>query len=213
VIVGRSKNGEAISKERRTRAALRKLWALRDEAKAEGDLATWRRAKAVLGYIKGKAVISLAETLDVTRGAINRWLQWYEAQGVEGLETVARPGRAPKLKAENQQELVTLIEAGPQAAGYSTGIWTGPMIGDLIYRHYGVRYHNHHVPWVLHRLGFSVQRPRKRLARADAEKQERWLRETFPAIKKKPREAGESFSSRTKPVFGLTEPSIALGHP
>jgi transposase len=38
---------------------------------------------------------------------------------------------------------------------------------------------------MLNDLGFSVQRPRKRLARADAEAQETWLRETFPAIKKK----------------------------
>lgn len=187
--MSRTKKGEAIGSERRTRAALRKLWALRDEAKSSGDLSTWRRAKAILGYIKGKSVISMAETLDVTRGAINRWLQWYEADGVDGLRALPQPGRAPKLGEAQQQELINLVEAGPQAAGYSTGIWTGPMIGDLIHRHFGVRYHNHHVPWVLHRLGFSVQRPRKRLARADAEKQERWLRETFPAIKKKPRAA------------------------
>jgi transposase len=31
----------------------------------------------------------------------------------------------------------------------------------------GVRYHNHHIPRLLHQLGLSVQRPRKRLARAD----------------------------------------------
>jgi transposase len=130
-------------------------------------------------------VITLAEALDVTRGAINRWLQWYEAEGIDGLRTLSAPGRAPKLGAAQQQELITLIEAGPQQAGYSTGIWTGPMVGDLIHRHFGVRYHNHHVPWVLHRLGFSVQRPRKRLARADKEKQELWLRETFPALRKK----------------------------
>jgi len=53
------------------------------------------------------------------------------------------------------------------------------MIGDLIHRHFGVRYHNHHVPWVLHRLGFSVQRPRKRLAPADLANQEIWLRAAF----------------------------------
>ena len=41
------------------------------------------------------------------------------------------------------------------------------MIGDLIEDRFGVRYHNHHVPRLLHQLGFSVQRPRKRLARAE----------------------------------------------
>jgi transposase len=60
------------------------------------------------------------------------------------------------------------------------------MIADLMEQRFGVRYHNHHIPRLLHDLGFSVQRPRKRLARADAEKQAVWLRTTFPAIKKKP---------------------------
>jgi hypothetical protein len=79
----------------------------------------------------------------------------------------------------------TIVEAGPQSAGYQSGVWTGPMIGDLIEARFSVRYHNHHVPRLLHQLGFSVQRPRKRLARADAEAQEYWLRVRFPAIKKK----------------------------
>jgi transposase len=55
-----------------------------------------------------------------------------------------------------------------------------------------VRYHNHHVPRLLHQLGFSVQRPRKRLAKADVEAQAYWLRERFPAIKKKPLRAAAS---------------------
>ena len=63
------------------------------------------------------------------------------------------------------------------------------MIGDVIERRFGVRYHNQHVPRLLHQLGFSVQRPRKRLARADADAQAQWLREKFPAIKKKLRPA------------------------
>jgi len=59
------------------------------------------------------------------------------------------------------------------------------MIGELIRRQYGVTYHPHHIPRMLHSLGFSVQRPRKRLARADAEKQEIWVTKRLPAIKKK----------------------------
>jgi hypothetical protein len=35
-------------------------------------------------------------------------------------------------------------------------------------------------------LGFSVQRPRKRLARADADAQVLWLRKRLPAVKEKP---------------------------
>ena len=53
--------------------------------------------------------------------------------------------------------LCGLIEVGPQAAGYTSGVWTGPMIGDLIEKHFGVQYHNHHIPRLLNGLGFSVQ--------------------------------------------------------
>jgi transposase len=42
------------------------------------------------------------------------------------------------------------------------------------------------LPRLLHQLGFSVQRPRKRLARADREAQEIWLKKRLPAIKKRP---------------------------
>lgn len=194
----RTKKGQAIGLERKTPAEMKALRAVLDGAKREKDLETWRRAKAVLGYIGGVSVIELSEKLDVTRGSINRWLQWYDAAGADGLLPSKAPGGIPKLNANQQDELVALIEAGPLACGFASGIWTGPRIGDLIRQRFGVRYHNHHVPWVLHKLGFSVQRPRKRLARADKEQQEVWLKKRFPAIKKKPRSAEASSSSATK---------------
>ena len=70
------------------------------------------------------------------------------------------------------------------AAGYQSGVWTGPMVGDLVERRFGVRYHKHNIPRLLHQLGFSLQRPRKRLARADLAAQATWVRKTLPAIKK-----------------------------
>lgn len=187
--MARSNNGEAIGARGASPSGRRNLRRFIREAEKRGDLDQWRRGRAVLGYIEGRRVVELANEAGVTRGSVNRWLQWYEAMGVEGLVTSQAPGPRAKLSEAQQDELGALIEAGPQAAGYTSGVWTGPMIGDLIEQRFAVRYHNHHVPWVLNRLGFSVQRPRKRLARADAEAQTTWLRETFPAIKKRPQPA------------------------
>jgi transposase len=192
VIVARSKNGQAIRSERRTPAEVAQLRALLREAESTKDLGTWRRAKSVLGYLDGQKVIALSEALEVTRGSINRWLQWYQVMGAEGLRDAERPGPTPRLSEAQKAELATIIEAGPQAAGFTSGMWTGPMIGDLIRRRFGVRYHNHHIPRLLGWMGFSVQRPRKRLARADAEAQAVWLRQRLPAIKKKPTPAADS---------------------
>ncbi len=183
--MARAPNGKAIRPDRRTRTERRRLERLVAKARERGDHETWRRAKAVLLYLAGEAVLTIAPMLDVTRGSVNRWLQWFNARGTDGLKPRKAPGPAPRLTPDQLAELADTIRAGPQSAGYQSGIWTGPMIGDWIRQTYGVKYHNHHIPRLLHRLGFSVQRPRKRLARADRERQAHWLRETFPRIKKK----------------------------
>jgi transposase len=191
-IAVRAKNGEAIGEQRRTDEELARLKELAKDAKASGSLETWRRARAILGYLAGRRVVDLAQELDVTRGSVNRWLQWFNAEGTTGLLPRKPPGGAPRLTQEQRDDLAGVIEAGPQAAGFVTGVWTGPMIGEFIRRRFRVRYHNHHIPRLLHKMGFSVQRPRKRLARADLELQAVWLRDRLPAIKKKPRAAAES---------------------
>lgn len=183
--MARSKNGEAISAVRRNARAVRALEDFVQERKRAGDLEEWRRGRAILGYIAGRRVVHLAVELDVTRGSVNRWLQWYEADGLQGLLTVKPPGPQRKLTDAQRQQLTEWIEAGPLSAGYQSGVWTGPMIGDLILERFGVSYHKHNVPKLLHELGFSLQRPRKKLARADAEAQAVWVRKRLPAIKKK----------------------------
>lgn len=201
----RWKNGEAVRGIRKSRAERRRLKKLLSEAERGGDLATWRRVRAILGYIIGKSVIELSDELGVTRGAINRWMQWFQAQGTEGLRTRIPPGGVARLTSVQYEELSSTIEGGPEAAGFTTGVWTGPMIGEWIRRQYKVKYHNQHIPRLLHKLGFSVQRPRRRLARADIELQAFWLKSKFPAIKKKRRLAEGSSSSRTRRAFGSTE--------
>lgn len=208
----RAKNGQAISKHRRSRAEMRRLNRLLSKAEKRKDLATWRRARAVLGYIQGKTAIELSEDLNVARSAINQWNRWFETKGTEGLQSRKPPGAAPRLSDKQRQELVTLIEAGPIEAGYQTGIWTGPMIGDFIRKRFGITYHNHHIPRLLHSLGFSVQRPRRRLAKADREKQGEWLNHTFPKIKKKRLPVVEWFYSGMRPASGSTGRSIRHGH-
>jgi transposase len=200
--MGISKKWHAISAGRRTPGEVKRLRQLFWDARKRGDLETWRRAKAVLGYLANKSVISLSRELDVTRGSINRWLQWFEAEGTEGLLPRKAPGSAPRLNDARRLELAALIDAGPQAAGFTSGMWTGPMIGDLIHKRFGVRFHNHSVPRLLNEMGFSVQRPRKRLARADAEKQALWLKVRFPALKKKPTRAEVLFSSKMRRASG-----------
>jgi transposase len=190
--MARSRNGEAIIEARRAPDEVARLRELLDEAEATSDLPMWRRAKAMLGYLEGRSVMTLAQELDVTRQAITSWFSWYNADGAEGLRTRKAPGAPSRLSPEQRATLVAVLEAGPQAAGFQSGVWTGPMVGEYIREHFDVTYHVQHIPRLLHELGFSVQRPRKRLARADHEAQAEWLDKRLPAIKKKPAAVGVS---------------------
>ena len=96
--MARSRNGEAISARGRSPSAKKKLRGFIRERSKAGDLDEWRRGKAALGYIEGRRVVELAAELDVTRGSVNRWLQWYEAMGVEGLVTAAAPGAPSRVR-------------------------------------------------------------------------------------------------------------------
>lgn len=165
------------------------LAVLLETARAAGDLGTWRRAKAMTEYVEGVRVVDLAKQLDVARSSINTWLRAYETKGVDGLVTGKPPGATPRLTQEQREALKETLKAGPQEAGFTSGVWTGPMVREYVFQHFGVGYHNHHLPRLMHKLGFSVQRPRKRLARAEPEAQAAWLDERLPAIKKKPRSA------------------------
>jgi len=209
--VAQTKPGQAIRRARRRGAQLKQLDEFIVEAQLKNDLGEWRRGRAVRAYIAGRKVTDIAVECGVTRGSVNRWLQWYDADHVEGLRASVAEGPAPKLTEEQREALAIIIGLGPMQAGYQSGVWTGPMIGDLIEERFGVRYHNHHVPRLLHQLKFSVQRPRKRLARADLARQATWLRETFPKIKKKRDNAVVSSRLATKPASGSTVHSTKRG--
>ena len=48
-------------------------------------------------YMEAERVTLNAKDYEVTRGSVNRWLQWYEAQGIEELRTGSPTGAPPKL--------------------------------------------------------------------------------------------------------------------
>jgi transposase len=130
---------------------------------------------------------------------------------VDGLLEGYRSGRPAHLTQGQRQQLGDILDTAPAAEGLDSGIWTSPMIAWLLEEEFDVQYHPGHVRKLLHTLGFSVQRPRRVLARADTAAQDRWHRRTYPALKNKPaRETGRS-SSPTKPVSGKIRRSTPPG--
>jgi transposase len=164
-----------------------RLLRLRREAERDGAYRVAKRLQAVILNAEGRTSGELAGILKAPRSKVSEWLWRYQAYGVEGLLEGYRSGRPGRLSEPQLQRLGDLLDSGPVAYGLDSGVWTSPMISWVIQAEFGVAYHPGHVRKLLHGLGFSVQRPRRLLARADASEQDRWRRHTYPNLKKKPK--------------------------
>ncbi len=169
----------------------KRLVRLSKEAERDGAYRVAKRLQAVVLNSEGHTSGELARILKAPRSKVSEWLGRYQAHGMEGLLEGYRSGRPSELAPPQRQQLGDILDSGPVAYGLDSGVWTSPMIAWLIEEEFSVTYHPGHVRKLLRDLGFSVQRPRRVLARADAEEQDRWHRRTYPNLKKKPkRETG-----------------------
>jgi transposase len=130
---------------------------------------------------------------------------------MEGILEGHRAGRPPAISERQRQQLADILESGPVAYGFSSGVWTCPMIARVIEDEFSLSYHPAHVSRILHSLEFSVQRPQKMLARADKALQSKWIRYRYPNLKKKPKAKRRPFSSKTKPASAKTPRSTRPG--
>jgi hypothetical protein len=87
-----------------------------------------------------------------------------------------------KLTAAQQQRLEVLVEAGPEAAGYTTGCWHAALLQAPIWREFGGLYNVHYVSELLRNLGFSYQKARFVADHLNADTRQAWLHQTWPAI-------------------------------
>ena len=162
-----------------------RLVRLSKAAEREGAYRVAKRLRTVVLNSEGYTSGELANILPAPRSKVSAWLQRYQAEGVDGLLEGCRSGRPAELSEKQKQQLGDILDSGPVAYGLDTGLWTSSRIAWIIEQEFGVQYHPGHVRKLLHAWGFSVQRPRRVLVRADATAQSRWHRRTYPALKKK----------------------------
>ena len=62
--------------------------------------------------------------------------------------------------------------------------WTSPLVTQIIRDEFQQDYHPGHVRRLLRQLGYSVQRPTTSLVQADLKQKRKWVRYTYPNLKK-----------------------------
>jgi transposase len=141
----------------------------------------------------------VARQLGVSAQAVSVWHARFKAGGTDALHSRGPSGPAPRLSDTQLAIVEQALLDGATANGFTGELWTLDRIALVIKRLTGVRHHPAHV-WALlrHRLGWTVQRPKRRAAERDQAAIDRWVKERWPQILQTPNGAEPVWSSSTK---------------
>lgn len=165
---------------------LHQLKTLRQAAQTDKAPRVALRLQAIMLSVQRQTTGQIAQGLQVDRTRVHAWIGAWNEYGDEGLLEGHRSGRPAQLSTTQREQLADILDSGPVAYGLNTGVWTSPLLAQIIEEEFAVSYHPGHVRHLLKQLNFSVQRPKTRLVQADPKKQNRWIRYTHPNLKKTP---------------------------
>jgi len=146
-----------------------------------------RRIRALDLLDQGLTLHEVGRRVGCAPTSVARWRDARDAGGAAGLKVRSSPGRPRRLTPRQEERLLRFLQQGATAHGFSTELWTTKRVAELIDRRFGVGYHHDHIGRLLHRLGWSVQRPERRARERDEEAIGHWKRRDWTRVKKTPR--------------------------
>ena len=152
------------------------------------NLRLYKMVQGLLWVGEGESLRVVAERLHISVRTVDNWRRRFLVRGLGGLlgYHYRGRGRKAKLTPEQQHPLYDWVVAGPEAQGFTCGIWNTALLVELIWLRFGVRYNPHYLSSLLKKLGLSYQKARLISDRHDEEAYERarrqWVNETWPQI-------------------------------
>lgn len=143
-----------------------------------------RRRRAVELLDKGSNPPDVARKIGCSLSSVYYWNELRKKKGQEALKSKPVPGRPERLTGRQKRSLVKILVDGPLKQGYSTELWTLKKISKVIDKSFGVEYHPSHVWKILQDLGWSCQKPETQARERDEKKIKKWIRYSWPHIKK-----------------------------
>src|SRR5918997_6258452 len=114
-----------------------------------------RRLLSLAPVLDGMSRAEAARIGGMDRQPLRDWVHRFNERGPEGLKDTWSKGNPPRLSAEQQGELVRLVETGPDRAVHGVVRWRRVDLQRLLAERFGVTYHERTVGKLLKALGFS----------------------------------------------------------
>lgn len=151
---------------------------LMDLAKKEHRAWVRRRIKAVAAVKEGKlSREAIAEKLHTDSDRIRIWIKRYNSRGLKGLEDESGRGRRSSLTARQENSLKKAMAKSPRKSGISANLWTGRAVQEYLEEKKWFSCSLPEAYVIIHRLGFSLQRPGRAPVEADPKKEKLYFEE------------------------------------
>jgi transposase len=148
---------------------------------------------------EGEPPAEVAAVLGVGERSVWRWLATFRACGATGLATRARSGRPPKLTPGLGGRVLSWVDRSPGEFGFATERWTARRLAAVLERDAGVAVNRRYLSDWLARHGVTPQLPQRVPRERDGLAVAAWVRDRWPAVKKRPATRARRWRSPTRP--------------
>ncbi len=145
--------------------------AIEDEIQHTPAARYYHRLHVVLHALKTGSCHESARIFNHSPASVYNWVHRLTENGLSGLQEGQRPGRPSRLSSKQEDILYKDLLRSPRDLGYEQNIWAGPLLSYHLNKKFGVQLRVRQCQNLFHKLGFSLQRPRRKAAEADPEKQ------------------------------------------
>jgi len=150
--------------------------AIQDEITGRPEGRYFHRLHVILHVLQGASSYEAAQFYGHSPRTVQYWIHRLLSHGLRGLWDKKHPRRSSKLPRSKEKKLRNEIQRFPGELGYDQNLWDGPLLSHHLKEHYGITLSIRQCQRLFHRLGFTLQRPRRQAHEADPLKQEEFKR-------------------------------------
>jgi transposase len=181
----------------------------------EEEPKNWKEGRRLRAYElsqEGWSQKDIGTALGVSKGAVSKWMKRARTGGKAALRHQPPPGAKSKLTADQLAQLPGLLAKGAEAYGYRGAVWTRARVQQVIQDVFKVSYHVDHMSYLLAKIGWTRQKPRRRASQRNQAAIKDW--ETNQStLEKEAEEAGQTLVFGDEAGFSLLSGVVATYAP
>ena len=120
----------------------------------------FRDATIILMSTVGRPKSRIAEALGCRPATVDNIRAAYRRRGIAGLTPSSPPGRVSRATAEYRAAIRKAVLTPPQDLGFGFSVWSVNRLRQYLKRETGIELSDDQFRRILHREGFSFQRPK-----------------------------------------------------